>query len=303
MYKKLQESFNFDQLEIATIQESIDDKTIKLLFKLADGKTVETVCVPFEKKYTLCLSSQVGCAMKCSFCFTGTQGLTRSLSSEEIILQYVQAYRFIKEKFDGHQAVPNIVFMGQGEPLHNIDNVAHAIDILKTNEGMGLGPRQITLSTAGYLPGLKRFKELGNINFALSFHSPFDSERNQLIPLNKAYPLKDLIKELKELKLLKRQYLTFEYLVIRDFNHSPAHLEEIGKLLKDMPVIFNLIPFNEFPGAIYKRPELSDVIEFKQGLINLGFHTKIRTTKGDDILAACGQLTSKTTSENERPSL
>ncbi|MFG1484935.1 23S rRNA (adenine(2503)-C(2))-methyltransferase RlmN [Halobacteriovorax sp. RZ-1] len=293
LYSLLEEKYCFDFLEIAKIQESVDDKTVKLLFKLSDGRTVETVCVPFQKKYTLCLSSQVGCAMKCSFCFTGTQGLTRSLEKKEIILQYMQAYAYIKEKFEGHQAAPNIVFMGQGEPLHNIDNVADAIEILKTKEGMGLGPRQITLSTAGYLPGIKRFSELGNVNFALSFHSPFNEERNELIPLNKAYPIAELIDELKTIKLMKRQFLTFEYLIIRDLNHTRKHVEEIGRLLKGMPVIFNLIPFNEFPGAPYKRPEMAAVEEFKKGLIELGFHAMIRTTKGDDILAACGQLTSQ----------
>ncbi|WP_419168580.1 23S rRNA (adenine(2503)-C(2))-methyltransferase RlmN [Halobacteriovorax sp.] len=293
LYPLLEDNFIFDFLEIAKVQESIDDKTIKLLFKLSDGRTVETVCVPFQKKYTLCLSSQVGCSMKCSFCFTGTQGLTRSLKEKEIILQYIQAYNFIKEKFNGHQAAPNIVFMGQGEPLHNIEEVAQAISILRINEGMGLGPRQITLSTAGYLPGIKRFKELGGINFALSFHSPFNDERSELIPLNKAYPIEKLIEELKALKLMKRQYLTFEYLVIKDLNHSKKHLEKIGELLKGMPVIFNLIPFNEFPGAPYKRPLMESVEKFKVGLMELGFHAKIRTTKGDDILAACGQLTSE----------
>lgn len=205
----------------------------------------------------------------------------------------MQAYAYIKEKFEGHQAAPNIVFMGQGEPLHNINNVADAIEVLKTKEGMGLGPRQITLSTAGYLPGIKRFSELGSVNFALSFHSPFNEERNELIPLNKAYPIAELIDELKTIKLMKRQFLTFEYLIIRDLNHTRKHVEEIGRLLKGMPVIFNLIPFNEFPGAPYKRPEMAAVEEFKKGLIELGFHAMIRTTKGDDILAACGQLTSQ----------
>lgn len=280
-------------LEIVKIQESIDDKTIKLLFKLHDGSTIETVCVPFQKKYTLCISSQVGCAMKCSFCFTGTQGLTRSLQDKEIVLQYLQAFSFLKDKFKGYNVAPNIVFMGQGEPLHNINNVGQAISILRTTQGMGLGPRQITLSTAGYLPGIKDFHKLGGINFALSFHSPFDNERSQLIPLNRAYPIEELISHLKTIKLMKRQYLTFEYLVIKDLNHGQEHLDEIARLLRGMPIIFNLIPFNEFPGAPYKRPTTEAVEFFKKGLMELGFHAMIRTTKGDDILAACGQLTSQ----------
>ena len=288
--EKLNNFFHLRTPKVIKTQISKDDQTIKFLMGLDDHTQVETVLVPFHKKYTVCISSQVSCAMKCSFCYTGTQGLTRHLKAHEIVGQYLHAYRYLKENFPEKSAVPNIVFMGQGEPLHNFDEVKKAIEILRTTEGLYLGPRQITLSTASYLPGIKRFKELENINFALSFHSPFNSERKRLIPLNQAYPLEDIIRELQSLPLLKRQYLTFEYLVIKDLNHSKEHVLEIKSLLKDLPVIFNLIPFNPFPSSEFKRPDLKEVELFARELEGQGFHVMIRTTKGDDILAACGQL-------------
>jgi 23S rRNA (adenine2503-C2)-methyltransferase len=285
-------NFSLALPKVVKTQVSEDDVTIKFLTQLHDGKTIETVLVPFNKKYTVCISSQVGCAMKCSFCYTGTQGLTRHLSSNEIVTQYLMAYEYVKENYSHKSALPNIVFMGQGEPLHNLENVKRAIKLLLAPEAMNLGPRQITLSTAGYLPGLEQYSQLENINLALSFHSPFNDERSKLIPLNNAYPIEDIISELKKHKLLKRQFFTFEYLVLKDVNHFQKHADEIERLLKGMPVIFNLIPFNEFPGCEFKRPEMSDVESFKEMLVDKGFHTMVRTTKGDDILAACGQLNS-----------
>ena len=289
----LEKDFSLTLPKILLENISTDNQTVKFEMQLDDQRTVETVLVPFNKKYTVCLSSQVGCAMKCSFCFTGTQGLTRHLRTDEIVGQYMQAFRYIKEHFPNKSAPPNIVFMGQGEPLHNFNEVKKAIEILQTTEGLYLGPRQITLSTAGYMPGIKKFNELKQINFALSFHSPFDSERSQLIPLNNAYPIKEIIDEIKNIKRLKRQYLNFEYLVIKDLNHSIEHVKEIKKLLSDLPVIFNLIPFNPFPGSRFQRPTNKAVEEFGKALESEGFHVMLRTTKGDDILAACGQLNTK----------
>jgi len=289
----LSKEFDFTLPEVNKVQVATDATTVKFLTKLEDGNFVETVLVPFNKKYTICLSSQVGCAMKCSFCFTGTQGLKRNLEAHEIIGQYILAFNYIKNNFPNKFAAPNIVFMGQGEPLHNFENIKKAIEIFLEVKGLHLGPRQITLSTAGYLPGLKRVNELKNVNLALSFHSPFNEQRNELIPLNKAYPIEDIVRTLKEVPRLKRQYLTFEYLVIKDLNHSEEHLDEIIKLLSGLPIIFNLIPFNEFPGAPYKRPLDVDVEMFKDKLVANGFFASIRKTKGDDILAACGQLNTK----------
>ncbi|EQC45415.1 23S rRNA (adenine(2503)-C(2))-methyltransferase RlmN [Bacteriovorax sp. Seq25_V] len=289
----LKTNFNLALPKIQKIQTAEDELTVKFLVELSDGNCVETVLVPFNKKYTICISSQVGCAMKCSFCFTGTQGLKRNLEVHEIVGQYVLAYNYIKENFPEKFAAPNIVFMGQGEPLHNFDNIKRAISIFLEVRGLHLGPRQITLSTAGYLPGLKKIEELNQVNIALSFHSPFNNQRDELIPLNKAYPIEEIVSTLKDIPRLKRQYLTFEYLIIKDMNHSEEHVQEIVKLLSGLPVIFNLIPFNEFPGAKYKRPLDKDVDNFKQRLVDHGFFASVRKTKGDDILAACGQLNTK----------
>ena len=295
----LAQNFSLELPKIINAKVSSDDQTVKFLTMLHDGNTVETVLVPFHKKYTICLSSQVGCAMKCSFCFTGTQGLKRNLESFEIVTQYLSAFRYIKTHYPTKKSLPNIVFMGQGEPLHNFEEVKSAIKNFLCGEALNLGPRQITLSTAGHLPGLQRFSELGNINIALSFHSPFNTERSELIPLNNKYPIEEIINVLKTIPLLKRQFLTFEYLILRDKNHSDEHVKKIASLLSDLPVIFNLIPFNEFPGCSYKRPLDNNVEIFKQGLVANGFHAMIRTTKGDDILAACGQLNTKKEDLNE----
>ncbi|WP_096909875.1 dual-specificity RNA methyltransferase RlmN [Halobacteriovorax marinus] len=281
--------YRFDLPKIVKVQNA-DDNTVKFLVELADGNQVESVLIPFAKKYTICLSSQVGCAMKCSFCFTGLQGLKRNLEASEIIGQYIVAYKWLRENRPEKIASPNIVFMGQGEPLHNFDQVKKAIEIFLTTEGLHLGFRQITLSTAGYLPGLERFSELPNINLALSLHSPIDEDRNKLIPLNKRYSLEKLFEKLDQIKLLKRQFITYEYLLIKDLNDRDEDITLLNKWLGQRRAIINIIPFNEFPGAPYKRPLTSKVNEFKTKLERLGLTVKVRTTKGSDILAACGQL-------------
>lgn len=286
-------NFKFSLPKIIKIQNSTDNQTVKFLSQLEDNATVETVLVPFHKKYTICISSQVGCAMKCSFCYTGVQGFKRHLKVNEIIGQYLMAHDYIIKHFNDKKAAPNIVFMGQGEPLHNFDTVKKAISIFLSPAGFNLGPRQLTLSTAGYLPGLARFSELQKINLALSFHSPFNNERSQLIPINNSYPIEELIKTLKLIPRLKRQYINIEYLIIKDLNHSNKHADEIHRLFRDLPIIINLIPFNEFPGAPYKRPSEDEIEGFKQMLKNFNFPVLRRTTKGDDILAACGQLNTK----------
>lgn len=289
--------FDFSLSKIIKIQNSTDNQTVKFLSQLSDNTTVETVLVPFHKKYTICISSQVGCAMKCSFCYTGKQGLKRHLTVNEIIGQYLMAHDYIIKHFDHKKANPNIVFMGQGEPLHNFEAVKKAIAIFLSGAGFNLGPRQITLSTSGYIPGLIRFNELQKVNLALSFHSPFNHERSQLIPINNSYPIEELIRVIKLIPRLKRQFINIEYLIIKDLNHSQEHADEIYRLFKDIPIIINLIPFNEFPGAPFKRPTDESIEGFKRMLKNFNFYVLTRTTKGDDILAACGQLNTKETLE------
>lgn len=286
----LSQYFNFELPKIIKTQKA-SDGTVKFLVVFEDGKSVETVCLPFRNKHTLCVSSQVGCAMNCSFCHTATQGLKRNLTPEEIVCQYLVAQRYMKEVENNPLSITNMVFMGQGEPLHNFDNLKRAIDILTDPLGISLGRQNITVSTSGYLPGLKRFKELG-VNFALSLHSTHSSVRNELIPINKAYPLDEIMQELDKLELGPRQSIVYEYLLIKDLNNTKKDVEGLFHLLGNRNAYINIIPFNEFPGSKYKRPSDVEIEEFKNQLVSHNLNVLVRKTKGDDILAACGQLKS-----------
>ena len=290
-FDKLKSFLSIELPKIVTTQKA-EDGTIKFLIEFADGKRVESVLIPFHKKYTVCLSSQVGCAMNCSFCFTGTQGLSRNLKFHEIIVQYFIAFSHAKS-LDPLCPAPNIVFMGQGEPLHNFDEVKKAIEFFLDKKAFNLGPRQITVSSAGYLPGLNRFNELFGVNLAISFHSPKNEVRNQLIPINQKYPIEELVKALKTIPIKKRQYITFEYLLIDELNDTNEDAAMLAHALSELNPIINIIPFNPFPGSKYKRPTTTKVEQFKNFLVENRLRTMIRTTKGDEILAACGQLNTK----------
>ncbi len=294
----LQKTFDFYLPQINKISSSLDG-TVKFLLKLNDGHLVETVLLPFHKKYTVCLSSQVGCAMNCDFCYTGKMGLKRHLKAEEIIGQYIVAYDYLKKNIQKISPTPNIVFMGQGEPLHNVEEVKKAIEIFTERGGLGLGPRQITLSTAGYLPGLRKLSRFPQINIAVSLHSPFDDKRSQLIPINKHYPLETLFLELDKLELKKRQFITYEYLLIKDFNDGVEDALGLSHWLSSRKAIINLIPFNPFPGSHFKRPSSEEVESFKEKLVSLKLRTMVRKTNGSDVLAACGQL--NTQDKNPQP--
>lgn len=289
----LEGNFSFSLPEIKQVSKS-PDGTIKFLMGFPDQKTVETVLIPFHKRFTVCLSSQVGCAMKCSFCYTGTMGLSRHLKSSEIVGQYVVAANYLREELGQKPISPNIVFMGQGEPLHNSEEVLRAINVFMEPLGLGVGPRQMTLSTAGFLPGMKKLADFPKINIALSLHSPFNEVRKELIPINQHYPLEDVLGALDELNLMKRQFVTYEYLLIDELNDRKEDADELKRLLGNRPAIINIIPFNPFPGSSYKRPSTNKVESFKEMLVERKLRTMVRTTKGSDILAACGQLKSKT---------
>lgn len=287
----LKENLDFNLPSITSVLKS-NDGTYKFLMEFSDGNKVETVLIPFFKRYCVCLSSQVGCAMKCSFCFTGTQGLTRHLKSHEIIGQYLKAKEFLEKEISPAAISPNIVFMGQGEPLHNFDEVHRALKIMLDPQGLALGPRQITLSTAGYLPGLKKFNELPKINLALSLHSAFNNTRKTLIPITGQYPIEDIFSALDNIELMKRQFITYEYLLIDELNNQTVDADALEQLLANRKAIINIIPFNPFPGSTLKRPSAQKVELFKQMLVQRNLRTMVRMTKGSDILAACGQLTS-----------
>jgi 23S rRNA (adenine2503-C2)-methyltransferase len=290
-WKLLRDHFTFQLPKIVSL-DLAQDGTYKFLMQFNDKLCVETVLIPFHKRFTVCLSSQVGCAMNCSFCYTGTQGFSRNLKASEIVGQYIVAYNFLQKEISQASLIPNIVFMGQGEPLHNFDEVKKAIYIFLDPEGLGLGPRQITLSTAGYLPGLLNFHLFPKINLALSLHSPFNHIRQTLIPITGQYRIEDLFFALDNIQLMKRQFITYEYLLIDGINDRLEDAIELQRLLEKRKAIINIIPFNPFPKGQYLRPTVEKIEAFKQMLVERKLRTMVRTTKGSDILAACGQLTS-----------
>jgi 23S rRNA (adenine2503-C2)-methyltransferase len=298
--KFIEENLVFDLPILDGLQESTD-RTVKFLYKLHDGQKVETVLIPFNGKYTICLSSQVGCAMKCSFCHTGLQGLSRNLKTEEIIGQFTQSQKWLAENRPEDDKILNIVFMGQGEPLHNFDAVKKSCEIFLSQHGLSIADQKITISTAGYLPGLERWKnEMPNVNIALSLHSPVAAKRDELIPINKRYPLEKVLEYVQAIPYGKNRFVTYEYLLIEDFNDSDEDAHLTGKLLQGKNAYVSLIPFNPFPGSDYKRPKLEKVQKFKSILDTYKIPTLIRATKGDEILAACGQLNSKAISGHPR---
>ncbi|MCB9062845.1 MAG: 23S rRNA (adenine(2503)-C(2))-methyltransferase RlmN [Halobacteriovoraceae bacterium] len=268
------------------------DGTIKVLIEYDKNSIAEAVILPFYNNFNVCLSTQVGCAMKCSFCYTGTQGLKRNLTAGEIIAQYLILRNVIREQNTSYIKKPRIVFMGQGEPLHNFENIKKAISVLVDPLKVDLGPRQITISTSGYLPNLNRFDELYGVNLAISLHSAIDSKRTRLIPINSSYPLNELKQTISKIKLRTQQFIIFEYLLIDNFNMSREDAKAIAEFTKGIPCLMNLIPFNEYPGCDFKRPAMEQVFKFKEYLVSHGLRTMIRATKGHDILAACGQLNS-----------
>lgn len=285
-------SFNFDLPKIKSVAES-NDRTVKFLISFDDQLSVEAVLIPFQGKYSICLSSQVGCAMNCSFCFTGTQGLSRHLETREIVTQFLVCQNWLTQNRPNDDWISNIVFMGQGEPLHNFNNVRKACSIFTDQRGFSIGPQKITVSTSGYLPGLLKWKEQPlKVNLALSLHATNPKIRESLIPISKKYPLEDVLSTLDQIPLLPKQFFTFEYLMIDGLNDSIKDATELAEVLKLRRSIINLIPFNPFPGSVYQRPTDDKINLFKSILDAYQIPTMIRKTKGDQVLAACGQLNS-----------
>jgi 23S rRNA (adenine2503-C2)-methyltransferase len=288
-------NLSFALPEIDAAQMSGEDRTVKFLFRLEDGKKIETVLIPSNKRYGICLSSQVGCAMKCSFCHTGLQGLERHLQTHEIVGQFLAAKKWLTENRPLDSDIATIVFMGQGEPLHNFDSVRTACEIFLSQHGLCLAGDKITISTAGYLPGLERWKdEMPDVNIALSLHSLDPEKRNELIPINKKYPVEKVLEVIGLIPRSRKRFVVFEYLLAKGFNDSSADARELAMALKEKRAFVNLIPFNPFPGTKYERPDSAEVDAFKAILDEEGIACLVRFTKGDDILAACGQLNSKT---------
>ncbi len=270
------------------------DGTRKFLVKMNDGQTVETVAIPARERLTLCVSSQIGCAVGCTFCHTATQGLKRHLKPSEVVGQFLAVQDFLKKTVGPDEKLTNIVYMGQGEPLHNYENMKKATLIFMSERGMNLGQRRITLSTSGLVPAIEKLAiDFPPVNIAISLHSARNDVRTELMPINKVYDLDRLFAAIKQIPLKAHRRITYEYLLAADMNDTMEDVIALGKLLNPKESKINLIPFNEYPGSKYRRPSEEKIMWFLDQMIKKGFTCTIRTTKGSDILAACGQLKSE----------
>ncbi len=272
-------------------EQASRDGTVKWLLRLEGGNAVETVFIPETDRGTLCISSQVGCTLNCSFCSTARQGYNRDLSTAEIIAQVLIAHQTLIRRGLGDRPVTNVVFMGMGEPLLNFDNVVRAIRLMLDDHAFGLSKRRVTLSTAGVVPMLDRLRETSPVSLAVSLHATNDALRDVLVPLNRKYPLRELLEACRRyVDRQPRRRVTFEYVMLKDVNDSEAEARALVKLLKDVPAKVNLIPFNPFPGTEYVTSTQSTIDRFRDILMQAGIMTVTRKTRGDDIDAACGQL-------------
>jgi len=291
--EKLEQNAVIELPQISTEQISADG-TRKWLLKLKDNNCIETVFIPEDDRGTLCVSSQVGCALNCSFCSTGKQGFSRNLTAAEIIGQVWIAVRSLSKQGTLHDHhVTNVVMMGMGEPLLNIDNVVRAMDIMMDDFGYGLSKRRVTLSTSGVVPMMQKLAEISDVSLAVSLHAPTDELRNILVPINKKYPLEQLMAVCRDyFKDEPRRRITFEYVMLDGVNDQKEHAHQLVKLFKDndVPAKVNLIPFNPIPLADYKRSPQRVIDTFRDILMNSDIVTMTRKTRGEDIDAACGQL-------------
>ena len=314
MRQRLADAFTLDLPDIVEEQLSTDG-TRKWLLRLAPvdaldkGAEIECVYIPESDRGTLCVSSQVGCTLNCSFCHTGTQKLVRNLTSREIVSQLLVARRRLGDfpglarpdddglvpHGEGLRAVSNIVFMGMGEPLYNLPNVAAAVDILADGDGLSLSKRRITVSTSGVVPEIEELGAGCGPMLAISLHAVRDELRNELVPLNKKYPIQKLLQACRDYPgASNARRITFEYVMLKGVNDSPAEARELVRLLKGVPAKINLIPFNPWPGAPYECSDWETIERFSDIVFNAGYASPVRTPRGRDILAACGQLKSET---------
>ncbi len=282
--------------------QTAEDGTFKWLLRLDDGNCIEAVFIPERTRGTLCISSQVGCILNCDFCSTGKQGFNRNLTTAEIIGQLWIAIRHLSQANGQHDHhVTNVVMMGMGEPLLNLDNVLPALSLMLDDHAYGLSKRRVTVSTAGVIPGLERLRAETDVALAVSLHAPNDELRNEIVPLNKKYPLKELMAVCREyFKNEPRRSITMEYVMLDGVNDTPQHARQLIKLLQGIKVKMNLIPFNPFPLTPYQRSSREAIERFSQILMDAGLNTTVRRTRGDDIDAACGQLAGDFTDRTRR---
>lgn len=277
------------------VQDQVShDGTRKWLLRLDDGNCIETVFIPEDDRGTLCVSSQVGCTLNCSFCATARQGFNRNLTTAEIIAQLRIANRELGLHSNGERVISNVVMMGMGEPLLNLDNVIPAMRLMMEDFAYGLSKRRITLSTAGVVPALQQLRDTCDVSLAVSLHATTDELRNELVPINKKYPIAELLAACRDYVVVApRRRITFEYVMLAGVNDSAADARRLVKLLRELPSKINLIPFNPFPGTDYQSSSTTAINRFRDILLAAGLVTVTRKTRGDDIDAACGQLAGK----------
>ncbi|WP_297482307.1 23S rRNA (adenine(2503)-C(2))-methyltransferase RlmN [Sulfurimonas sp.] len=307
MKEELTQKYCINPMKIVKKEES-SDGTIKYLFELQDGKTVETVWLKMkdekydedgtliqEARYTICVSTQVGCKVGCAFCLTAKGGFTRDLTAGEIVAQVVNLKRDNNHK---HNRKINIVYMGMGEPLDNLDNLAQAIEIFKEEEGLAISAKRQTVSTSGLSNKIDQLGKMDlGVHIAISLHAVDDALRSELIPMNKAHNINSIIEAVKRFPIDTRKRVMFEYLVIKNKNDDLGSAKKLVKLLTGIKAKVNLIYFNPYPGTPYERPSREDMVNFQEYLINHGLLSTIRDSKGIDISAACGQLKEKNQDE------
>ena len=283
---KLEESARVSPLKFKSAHPAADGTT-KLTFRCDDGAVVESVFIPSEDRNTLCISSQVGCAMGCTFCYTAKMGLKRNLSTAEIVDQVVHARRMMTED---HGRIGNIVFMGMGEPLHNVDNVIQSIHILLDENGLNFSRRKVTVSTSGLVPAIRTLGEETNVQLAISLNATTDETRSQIMPVNDRWNIEELMDALREFPLSSRERITFEYVLIKDVNDSLEDAQRLIELTRDIPSKINLIPFNPHPKTPFETPSEEQMEAFQKYLVDRNIGVYRRATRGRDEMAACGQL-------------
>jgi 23S rRNA (adenine2503-C2)-methyltransferase len=282
-------------------EETATDGTRKWLLDVGTGNAVETVFIPEEGRGTLCVSTQAGCALDCAFCSTGKQGFNRNLSTAEIIGQVWWANHELGKNEDGNWPVTNVVMMGMGEPLLNFDSTVSALRLMLDDHCYGLSRRRVTVSTSGVVPSMDRLRDECPVALAISLHAPNDELRNVLVPINQKYPLRELMAAcLRYLEKAPRDFVTFEYVMLAGVNDRPQDARELIELVRDVPCKFNLIPFNPFPQAPYRRSDMETVKHFRDILMQADIVTTIRKVRGDDIAAACGQLAGQVQDKSKR---
>jgi len=300
---ELEQTFSLERPEIVERQISVDG-TRKYLIRMVPGIEVESVFIPdVSKTGALCVSSQVGCTLTCKFCHTGTQRLVRNLTAQEIVLQVIAARDDLGEwpTTQENRKLTNIVFMGMGEPLYNTEQVGDSLDIICDPEGLGIGRRRITVSTSGVVPEIGPMGARTSAMLAISLHAANDELREQIMPINRKYPLKDLMQACRDYPgVSNSRRITFEYVMLKGVNDQPWHAKQLIKLLKGIPAKVNLIPFNPWPGSDYECSDWDTIETFADIVNRAGYASPIRTPRGRDILAACGQL--KSESEKKRAS-